>query len=202
MPLIPLVLAALVSTACSQDAKIEKLVDLKVSVALQETPQISATNVKDKRWKPKQWIEIETALEAKAPKGTKPEDAKNLAELTLKYYIVVNGPSREKTKLLTGEVSHANVPTGEASHSCMFISPATLLAITGKKGGISTATDIGLWGIEAYVGGKLAGRASSLQDKDWWSLPTAPGKEAGLLGKAETPFAILWGDYHLDVRGK
>ena len=188
------------STAFAQDAKFEKLVDLDVKVNTQETPQIAATNVKDKRWKPKTWIEIETSVKAKPAKDAKPENSKTYPELTLKYYVVVTGSSADKTKTLTGEVVHSNVPTGEEAHSVVYISPATLMAITGKPAG--GPADITFWGVEASVAGTVVGRASSTGGKDWWTSPKAPKSQPGLLSKSETPFSILWGDYHLDVKGK
>ena len=35
-------------------------------------------------------------------------------------------------------------------------------------------------------------------DKPWWDSSAKVSKMAGLLKKSETPFSILWADYHLD----
>src|SRR5437763_13582460 len=54
------------------------------------------------------WLEVEVEFVA-APDWTD--------ELTLKYYILFNG------SLLTGEVTHVNIPAGRENRSVMYISP-------------------------------------------------------------------------------
>src|SRR6185437_374570 len=57
------------------------------------------------------WLEVEVTF-ACAPEFTD--------ELTLKYFILVNG------KLLTGEVTHVNIPAGRENRSVMYVTPKTL----------------------------------------------------------------------------
>ena len=48
-------------------------------------------------------------------------------ELTFKYYILFNG------KLLTGEVTHTNIPAGRDDRSVMYISPRTLARFANNR---------------------------------------------------------------------
>src|SRR5438445_7483910 len=57
------------------------------------------------------WLEEEVEFSA-APAWTD--------DLTFKYYILFNG------KLLTGEVTHKNVPAGRENRSVMYVSPRAL----------------------------------------------------------------------------
>src|SRR5437016_2903159 len=57
------------------------------------------------------WLEVEVEFAA-APQFTD--------ELTFKYYVLVAG------KLLTGEVTHVNIPAGKELRSVMYVSPRSL----------------------------------------------------------------------------
>ncbi len=178
----------------------EELVKIsKVNVGVQKTPKIVADGPTDKRWKPKDWLEIEVDCEAKLSKKATDKKQTTYPEVTFKYYVYLEGQSTDKSRILTGEVAHTNVPIGEPIHSVMYVTPSTILNLTGKPEGNASA--VKFWGVEVLIGGEEVGRKTSQADKPWWEAPKAPAKEAGLKNKMETPFAILWGDYHLDVRG-
>lgn len=181
----------------------EELVKIsKVNVGVQKTPRIMADGPTDKRWKPKDWLEIEVDCEAKLSKKTTDKDQKAYPEVTFKYYVYLEGQSKEKSRVLTGEVSHTNVPIGEPIHSVMYVTPSTILNLTGKPEGNAGA--VKYWGVEVLIGGEMVGFKASVgsADKPWWEAPSAPAKAAELKNKMETPFSILWADYHLDVRGR
>ena len=97
---------------------------------------------------------------------------------------------------------HANVAIGETGHSYVYITPSTILNLTGKPEGNIGA--VKFWGVEALVGGEMVGFKASngTAEKPWWDSPSAPAKEAGLKKKSETPFAIFWADYHFDEKGR
>ena len=62
-------LVGLASPARGQD-KTEKLIDIKaVLIDVQRTPDIAAKNVKEKRWTPKDWIEVEVPFVASRTEG-------------------------------------------------------------------------------------------------------------------------------------
>jgi len=179
----------------------EELVKIKeVKVILQKTPKIIAEGPTEKRWKPKDWLEIDVECDVKASKTDKKQNT--YPEITFRYYVYLEGQSKEKSRILTGEVAHANVPINETGHTSMFITPSTILNLTGRPEGNIGA--VKFWGVEAVIGGETVGFKASqgTADKPWWTAPTAPAKEAGLKKKSETPFAILWGDYHYDERGR
>jgi hypothetical protein len=163
-----------------------------VAIQAQQTPQFNVTGVKDKRWKPKAWMELEVAFEADLPR------AEVIDALVFRYYIVLEGP-REKQKTLVGDVTHVNVPVGEAAYAVVYLSPATIKAITGSED--FDAAGVRAWGVEVLHGGELVGGKSSTNNK-WWDggQATPPRAEGLILNKKQTPFAPLWGDYHVDVQ--
>lgn len=183
--------------------KKEILVDVdKVSVEIQKTPQFSVANVKDKRFTPKDWLEIEVDCQAKMSKEEKNKDMKAYGEVTFKYYVYLSGnPDAKKNRVLTGEIAHVNVPIGEKIHSVMYVSPSAILKITEGKGPVAP-TMVKAWGVQVFLNGEEVGRRTSESNKEWWTNASLPPQEAALLDKSRTPFAPLWADYHLEVRSK
>ncbi len=197
-------LLALSGVSSAQDAK-EKLVDLKDPTKQgQMTPDFNVKGVKDKRWKPKEWLEFEVPFVASAPKGSK-ADVKTLDSLNFKYYLYLDNPDKAKKKILTADVTHVNVPIGEAMASVVYLSPASILSLTGKER--IDASAVTLWAVEVTRDGAMVGFLSSKGKSPndagakWWTADNAPPQVPGLLlNKSQTPFAPLWGDYHADVQ--
>ncbi len=187
-------------------AQQEELVKIsKVNVGVQKSPKIPAEGPKDKRWTPRDWLEIEVDCEAVFSKKAKDTKQRAYSEVTVKYYVYLEGQSKEKSRILTGETVHVNVPIKEEGHSAMYVNPQTIESLTGKKEGNPTA--VKYWGVEILIGGEMVGYkvspgAPGTPKEPWWSAPTAPAKEAGLKRKSETPFSVLWSDYHYEERGK
>jgi hypothetical protein len=189
-----------VSTAPAQDAKAEKLVDLKEpTIQAQSTPDIKAAYVKDKRWKPKEWLEFEIPFIAAAPRsGGSTITTYDL--LTFKYYLFLDNPDKKKQRILTAEVNHVNVPIGEGMASVVYLSPSAVYRLTGNSR--VNAGAVTLWGVEVTREGKTVGFLSK-DGKKWWESPSAPTTEPAVLkNKMETPFAPLWGDYHAEVQSQ
>ena len=189
-----------VSATQAQDAKAEKLVDLKdPTIQAQSTPDIKAAYVKEKRWKPKDWLEFEIPFIAAAPRGS----GANITTydlLTFKYYLFLDNPDKKKQRILTAEVNHVNVPIGEGLASVVYLSPSAVQRLTGNPRVITSA--VTLWGVEVTREGKTVGFLSK-DGKKWWESPNAPTTEPGVLkNKMETPFAPLWGDYHAEVQSQ
>jgi hypothetical protein len=187
-----------VSSAPAQDAKMEKLVDLKEpSIQAQSTPDIKAAYVKEKRWKPKDWLEFEIPFIATAPRGA-PSALTTYDQLTFKYYLFLDNPDKKKQRILTADVNHVNVPLNEGLASVVYLSPSAVLRLTGNNRVAPGA--VTLWAVEVSREGKVIGFLSK-DGKKWWESPSAPPTEAGVLkNKMETPFAPLWGDYHAEVQ--
>jgi hypothetical protein len=208
-----LFLSGLCASVSAQDAPAkpqEKLVDFKdIKIAIQKTPDFATKGTTtEKRWKPKDWIEIEPQFKTERPANEK--KAEVIPELTFKYYVFLNSSVKENARVLTAEVVHTNVPIDEVSHSVVYISPSTILRVTGKpEGNMQLVT---YYAVEVSSGGEVVGFYSkgprgvskNPNDKEgkWWTAPSAPPQEAGLLSKPQSPFGPLWGDFHADVKAK
>lgn len=194
-----------VSTAQAQDAKSEKLVDLKEpTIQSQQTPDFKGTGVKEKRFKPKDWLEFEIPFIATAPRNAK-GNFTSFDALTFKYYLYLANADKDKNRILTAEVTHVNVPVGEGLASVVYLSPAAVLGLTGNSRVMANA--VTFWGVEVTHDGKVVGFLSSKgkspsdSGAEWWKAPSAPPTVPGMLkNKMETPFAPLWGDYHAEVQ--
>ena len=91
----------------------------KITRNLIPTPQFAyaggaqnQTNQRDR------WLEVEVEFKA-TPELTN--------ELTFKYYILFNGT------LLTGEVTHVNIPAGRENRSVMYIPPRALARFANNR---------------------------------------------------------------------
>jgi hypothetical protein len=190
---------ALTFTAQAQEVSEVVKVDVKdIKVAEQKTPQLQITNVTDKRWKPKNWLEVDVALEAK--KARQPGDKNPFIDtMEFKYFVALNKQDATgKYILLTATINHLNVVSGEVTHSMAFASPAALSRLL-EKPDFSNA-DVKAAGVEIYFDGKLAGWKSSLGARWWEKLDGFTATDGVLLPKAKTPFSTLWGDYDLESK--
>src|SRR5881227_3215148 len=113
-----IIVSASVATAMAQPRGAVDFQLLKISTNFISSPQFTYTGADpfqaDQR---ERWLEVEVTF-ACAPEFTD--------ELTLKYFILVNG------KLLTGEVTHVNIPAGRENRSVMYVSPRALARFMGK----------------------------------------------------------------------
>jgi hypothetical protein len=210
------VLAGLAAASHAQDAPAtpakaqEKLVEFKdIKVQVQKTPDFATKgSTTDKRWKPKDWIEIEPEFKTERPAGEKKSEV--VPELTFKYYVFLNSSVKENARVLTAEVTHTNVPIDEVSHSVVYISPSTILKVTGRpEGNVSL---VSYFAVEVVAGSETVGFYSkgpkgvsknpNENGAKWWSASTAPPQEPALLSKPQSPFGPLWGDFHADVKPK
>lgn len=210
IPAVALAGCFTVATSSAQDAAKEKLVEFKdIKIAVQKTPDFTLKGgTTDKKFRPKDWIEIEPKFKTARPQGAASKKAEVIPELTFKYYVYLNSSIKENARILTGEVVHVNVPINEESFSVMYISPSTVLRVTGKPEGNPQL--VVAYAVEVTSGGNVvgifskssAGTSTNPADKKWWESPNAPPKEdGGLLNKVQSPFAPLWADYYADIKG-
>lgn len=169
-----------------------------VKVGEQNTPQYTAPNVVDKRFRPKKWLEVDVALNVKK---LNPKDRNPMVDtLECKFFVALNKTGLDgKRPMLTSSVTFMNAMEREDNHLLMYASPASLFRLLEKD---FASADIVGWGVEVYYGGAVAGWDSSQPGKRWW-VDGAAGMTAvdGLfLPKAKTPFAPLWGDYDLETK--
>jgi hypothetical protein len=136
------------------------------------------TNLRD------QWLEIEATFAA-APPFTD--------ELTVKYFILFNG------KLLTGEVTHVNVPAGRENRSVMYVSPPTLARFNANRP--VTANVVQNIAVQIVQQGAVKSELSlSVAPPQWFAaLPATAGF---VLNKNETPFAPLYWDRYEQIKNR
>jgi hypothetical protein len=128
------------------------------------------------------WLEVEVEFAA-APEFTD--------ELTLKYFVLVNG------KLLTGEVTHVNVPAGRENRSVMYVSPRALARVLGNR----ALTPNSVQNIAVQIVQQASVKSELSQDRaqpQWFaSMPAVAG---AVLNKNETPFAPLYWDRYEQIK--
>ncbi len=163
-----------------------------------QSPEIGG-NTGKKSWKPKDWLEAEVKITVDLADKKK----KTLDSLTVSWFVAVEDPGKGKQYLLLEKkISHVNVPEGEDVYCSVYISPASLMALTGK----SRATKNAVWGIggEITAPGAKPVRFSSkgeVKKTPWWtSGKLQRSTKYPLLNKNETPFKILWWDRYAEIK--
>lgn len=173
----------------------------RVTVGEQPTPQFSG-GVKEKRWRPKNWIEVDVEFDIKLPadaggnKGT-------YDSLQVNIYLALQQMTKEgKRIVLKGSFETTTIPAGEPCHVLAYVSPATLRSIF-LKDNVTASTDVQGWGVEILAGGQRIAGDSSVGKEPWWETKreSFAFSDNLLVHKSKTPFGILWGDYDLPVKG-
>jgi hypothetical protein len=128
------------------------------------------------------WLEVEVTFSA-TPEFTD--------ELSLKYFILVNG------KLLTGEVTHVNIPAGRENRSVMYVPPKTVQRLMlGKTITINAVQNVA---VQLSQQGALKSELSlNRAPAQWYS--TIPQTGGLMLNKNETPFAPLYWDRYCQIK--
>lgn len=173
-----------------------------VEVAEQQTPMLEVSNIKMKRWNPKNWIELDVEFDIKLPeeaggrKGT-------YAAMQVNIYVALNHTTKDgKREVITGTLDLVDVPADEPCHALAYISPSTLKSIF-QKDFVTAASDVQGWGIEFVAEGKVVAAKSSIGNKPWWeNKETFAMLQGMLLNKLQTPFANVFGDYDVQVKAK
>jgi len=155
----------------------------------QKTPNFQAGDVKSKNIpNPRDWLEIEVEFEVKGPKDAVVKD------LLFRYYVGFRDQTGNP-RILTGDVKHINIVVGEESFSAAYVAPSTLGEITGDFRRFQP-NSVEAVGVEVFYNGVIVGRGSTLGNRPFWETTTT---QPGVLGKADTPFAILWIDRYAEV---
>ncbi len=165
--------------------------DVKVETPVfeaQKTPNFQAGDVKSKNIpNPRDWLEIEVEFEVKGPRDAVVKD------LLFRYYVGFRDTAGQP-RTLTGDVKHINIVCGEKSFSSAYVAPAVLGEITGDFRRFQPSA-VEAVGVEVYYNGVIVGGTSTRGGKFWEVTGTGPG----VLGKGETPFALLWIDRYAEV---
>ncbi|RBP45342.1 hypothetical protein DES53_103340 [Roseimicrobium gellanilyticum] len=190
----------------SAQAQLEASKEVKVrvkgmNVDVQYTPQFSVPNVKDKRFRPKNWLELDVAFDADKAKVAG-ENNPMIDSLEFKFYVVLNVRNKEgKLTMLTANATFINIMEREESHVLMYVSPATLTNLLQKN--TFTPADVSAFGVEVYKNGAAAGRHISTGATPFWDkADNFVVVDGSLLPKAKTPFAPLWGDYDVEMKAQ
>src|SRR5216110_1067045 len=130
------------------------------------------------------WLEVEVEFVA-APDWTD--------ELTFKYYILFNG------SLLTGEVTHVNIPAGRENRSVMYVPPRVLARFANNRP--ITENLCQNIAVQIVQQGTLKDQASLAKAPPQWysAMPQVSGL---LLTKDQTPFAPLYWDRYEQIKSR
>jgi hypothetical protein len=128
------------------------------------------------------WLEVEVTFSA-APEFTD--------ELTIKYFILFNG------KLLTGEVTHVNIPAARDNRSVMYVTPKTLQRL--MLGRTVTNNAVQNVAVQLMQQGALKNELSLNRGPAQW-YATMPQIGGLVLNKNETPFAPLYWDRYCQIK--
>jgi hypothetical protein len=177
------ILSAIVTTAMAQPRGAVDFQLLKINTNIISSPQFTYTGAEqfqaDQR---ERWLEVEVTF-ACAPEFTD--------ELTLKYFILVNG------KLLTGEVTHVNIPAGRDNRSVMYVTPKTLQRL--MLGRTVTNNALQNAAVQLMQQGALKDEISAQRAAAQW-YATLPQVAGLVLNKNETPFAPLYWDRYCQIK--
>jgi hypothetical protein len=163
-----------------------------------DLPSPQFAGVKNKRFTPLNWLEIETKLNIQMS----PEPVtKTCDKLTVKWYIAVKNRDKPGTfMLLTKDIEHVNVPVGEDVYCSVFLSPASLRRITGSDSGGKGAVEY--VGYEVLVSGEKVAQGTNKGKPGWWNAASekiSRSEAVPLLNKNETPFRDMWWDRYPEI---
>lgn len=183
-----LIVAFALGSAFGQAVKVEA-----EAPEFDDIPSPQFAGVKNKSFKPLNWLEIEVKLTV----AMSPEPAsKTLDRLMVKWYVAVKNENKPGTfLLLTKDIEHVNVPLADQVYCSLYLSPASLRRITGTDRGGKGAVEY--VGFEVLVNGSKVAEGTSKGKPGWWSTPSpkiSRSDAVPLLGKSDTPFRDMWWD--------
>jgi len=164
-----------------------------------DLPSPEFSGGKQKSFKPKDWLEIETKMKISlAPEPP----SKTCEKVTVKWYVAVKNPDKPGTfLLLTKVVEHVNVPLDDDQiFFSIYLSPASVKRLTGSDKGGKQAVEF--VGYEVLVNGEKKAEESNKGKPGWWNAASdkiSRSESVPLLTKAETPFANMWWDRYAEV---
>lgn len=128
------------------------------------------------------WLEVEVEFASSAPFTD---------ELTLKYYILING------KVLTGEVTHMNIVGGKENRSVMYVPPGAIARVMENRPVAPTAVQN--IAIQIIQGGTVKDENNLVRSSPEW-YKTLPALAGLVLNKNDTPFAPLYWDRYAQIK--
>lgn len=162
------------------------------------SPEFPGGN-KQKPFKPKDWLEVETKFKVEMSPEPK---SKTAEEVVVKWYVAVKNPEKSGYFfLLSKTVTHINVPLNEDVYSSIYLSPASVTRLTGSPRNGKNAVEF--VGYEILVNGEVKASDTNKGSAGWWkssSEKLSATDTVPLLSKDETPFAAMWWDRYADVK--
>lgn len=163
-----------------------------------DLPSPEFSGGKQKSFKPKDWLEIETKL--KISMSPEPK-SKTCEKLTVKWYVAVKNPEKSGSMfLLTKDIEHVNAPLDEDIYCSVYLSPASIKRLTGSDKGGKNAVEI--VGYEVLINGEKVASDTTKFKINWWNTPSdkiSRSESVPLLTKSETPFSTMWWDRYAEV---
>ncbi len=165
----------------------------------EDLPSPEFSGGKQKSFKPKDWLEIESKLKISlAPEPP----SKTCEKVTIKWYVAVKNPDKPGSfLLLTKDVEHVNVPLDDDQiFFSVYLSPASVKRLTGSDKGGKSAVE--LVGYEVLVNGEKKHEETNKGKAGWWNTASdkiSRSDSVPLLIKAETPFANMWWDRYAET---
>lgn len=152
-----------------------------------------------KRWKAKEWLEVDIEFDAKlAPSAGGRDGVLEAAQVNL-YVALQATDENGKRYVAKASQNFVNISADDESHVLFFMAPATLKKLL-KKDNFLPTSDVQGWGVEVVVGGEVKAFDSSLGKNPWWQDTSNFAVLDGVLvTKNKTPFSPLWHDYDLQV---
>ncbi|MCU0748194.1 MAG: hypothetical protein MUF13_01470 [Akkermansiaceae bacterium] len=166
--------------------------------AFDDLPSPEFSGGKQKAFKPKDWLEIETKLRISLAPEPK---SKTCEKLTVKWYIAVKNPEKNGSMLLlTKDIEHVNVPLEEDIFCSVYLSPASIKRLTGSdKGGKNAVAAVGY---EVLINGEKVASETDKFKVGWWNAASdkiSRSDSVPLLNKFQTPFSNMWWDRYAEV---
>jgi hypothetical protein len=155
----------------------------KITRNLISGPQLTYTGAQQYQANQRElWLEVEVEFSA-APQWSD--------ELAVRYFVLLNG------KVLTGEVTHINIPAGRDNRSVMYVPPRALERFGGGR--VPTMAMVQNVAVQLVQQGTVKSEISLQRGPPNWfgALPQVPGL---MLNKNETPFAPLYWDRYEQIR--
>jgi hypothetical protein len=167
----------------AQTARTSEFQVIRITKNLITPPQYTYTGAQQYQANQRdRWLEVEVEFAA-APEFTD--------ELTLKYFVLVNG------KLLTGEVTHVNVPAGRENRSVMYVSPRAFARVLGNRA--LTPNTVQNIAVQIVQQGTVKSELSQDRAQPGW-FASMPALAGSVLNKNETPFAPLYWDRYEQIK--
>jgi hypothetical protein len=135
-----------------------------------------ATNQRDR------WLEVEVEFTT----------SQFTDELIFKYYILLNGT------LLTGDVTHVNIPAGRENRSVMYVPPRALERFANNRP--ITENLLQNVAVQIVQQGAVKAEASLAKAQPQWFATLQAAPSGFVLNKNQTPFASLYWDRYEQIK--